>query len=805
MLLIMAQYINGQNRLSGRVVNEDGELLMSASVFLHGTEHAAATDEDGEFVLDNVPTNEYKLKVTYLGYKTHTENVYIDESFELEVVMQGTLFQVDEIEIIANALEQESPYAFTDLTREDIDVKDIGQDIPFLLEHTPSVVATSDAGAGIGYTYMRIRGTDPTGINVTINGVPLNDSESHSVFWVDLPDFSSSVDEIQIQRGVGPSTNGAGSFGGTIGLNTQKVNLNPEIKFKGTYGSFNTRKLSASISTGLINNKFVIDGRYSIIQSDGFIDRATSDLKSYYFSAAKIGDNHSLRFNVFSGTEVTYQAWNGVPEARINGTEEELLTHFFNNSNGDYNTVQDSINLFQSGRSFNAYTYENQVDDYKQDHYQLVYALQPSDRLTLNATAHYTFGRGFFETFRFDENLARDYTRIRAFADDTEASIITDANIVTRKWLSNDFLGLVFNSEYKANDDLLFTVGGAANTYIGDHFGRVIFVEGAARLNATENYYFNQSTKNDYNFYGKAEYTIGGSLNTFLDLQYRTVTYDAEGDDADNVIVNIDATYNFFNPKFGASYAIGKGIAYASYAVAQREPTRSDFVDANPNGIPESETLHDIEAGYRTNRNNFSFESNLYYQRYNNQLVVTGALNDVGAPIRTNVDDSYRLGIELSGGYQISSSLFAKANLTLSQNKIREFEQVIAPNVIPLSNTNIALSPSVVSAGQLDYNLVNGVTISWLSKYVGRQFLDNTSAVSRSLDPYWVNDLILNYNFKSDYINNLNIKLLVNNVLDTEYASNGYTYSYEFNGIITENYLYPQAGINFLLGLEAAF
>jgi iron complex outermembrane receptor protein len=798
-----------QNRLSGRVVNETGEPLISASVFLHGTDYAAVTDEDGEFVLDGIDSNEYQLRCTYIGYKSHKEYIDIDESFEIEIILEGSPFQVAEIEITAAALGEESPYAYSDLDKEQIDFKNIAQDLPYLLEHTPSMVVTSDAGAGIGYTYMRIRGTDPTGINVTINGVPLNDSESHGVFWVNLPDFANSVDEIQVQRGAGPSTNGAGAFGGSIGLNTNKINQNPSITFNGTYGSFNTKKISAELSTGLINNRFTLDGRYSLIQSDGYIDRATSDLQSYFFSAAEIGENHSLRFNLIAGQEVTYQAWNGVPQVKLFGTEEELLEHYNLNSNGDYNTVQDSINLFESGRTYNAYTYENQVDDYRQNHYQLVYALRPSDKLNLNATAHYTAGQGFFETFRFDEDIINDYPGIEVM--DIDGEMITDANLIRRKWLKNDFFGVILDSEYEASDALQFKVGGAANRYLGDHFGKVIFVEGAVNLNPLQNYYFNQSVKDDYNVYGKAEYEISSGLNTFVDLQYRVIDYDAEGLD-DSGPVDIDETYNFFNPKVGLSYQLNdQGLVYASFAVAQREPTRSDFVDAIGTGIPRSERLHDLEVGYRGQVGNVGLESNIYFMNYTDQLVLTGAVNNVGGPIRTNVDNSYRAGIELSGTYQVNARLDARANLTLSRNKIDQFDQVIfdfangVPVVTQFNDSDIAFSPNIVGGSQIDYKATDKLTVSWLSKYVGRQFLDNTSTEAKSINPFWVNDLLINYQIKTDYLNNLEAKFLVNNILDTKYESNGYTYSYDFLGVVTETYLYPQAGINFLLGLELSF
>ncbi len=813
-LLFVLSWSYEQVTLSGTVTNENNEPLIGASVFLHSTQYATITDERGIFEIKDIPPDAYRLKSTFIGYKSFTEYLELDSNTEIDIVLKGTPFELGEIEVLANRLDENMPFSYVEYGREEVEVKNLAQDLPFLVEHTPSMVVTSDAGAGVGYTGMRIRGSDATRINVTINGVPLNDSESHGVFWVNMPDFASSVSNIQIQRGVGPSTNGAAAFGGTINLNTNEINQNPYVRFNGSYGSFNTQKLGVSFGTGLMNNAFTIDGRYSIIKSDGFIDRASSDLNSFYISLAKVGENHSLRFNVFSGNEVTYQAWNGVPEAKLFGTDEELLAHYFNNSNGDYETVADSVNLFDSGRSYNAYTYENQVDDYQQDHYQLIYSLQPKENLSVNTTLHYTQGKGFFETLRRDDELA-DY----GLSDiiNMDGSPIESGNLIRRKWLDNDFYGAIVNMSYDINDKTNLLIGGAYNVYKGDHFGKVDSIENVTFTveDRQRDYYRSFSEKTDFNVYGKLSLDVTDRIGLFADAQYRTIGYDAEGTDDDLSNFLINETYNFFNPKFGLNYQIdNNSLLYLSYAKANREPVRSDFIDAKGIEIPKPESLHDFELGFRKGGNAFSLEANLYYMLYRDQLVLTGAVNNVGAPVRTNVDNSYRAGVEINVMKKFTPQLTWYPNLTLSRNKVEAFTEIIFDftdfnNIVEINNefndTDIAFSPSIISGSRLEYQLSDGFNINWLSKYVGKQFLDNTSNDARSLSAYWVNDLLLTYRPQLESIENIEFKFLLNNFLNHEFESNGYTYSYGFEGIITENYLYPQAGTNFLLGVEVQF
>jgi len=442
-LLSLSINLFGQFEISGTIRNAQGEPLVSASIFLRESPYAAVSDEEGKYSISGIEEGSYLLKASFLGYSAYEDTLLVDRNIKLDIQLSGSKYALDDIEITANSLDEGSPFSYTELEEEQINRKNLAQDLPVLLEHQASLVVTSDAGAGVGYTSMRIRGSDATRINVTVNGVPLNDSESHGVFWVNMPDFASSVNDIQIQRGVGPSTNGAAAFGATVGLNTGAINENPLISFDGSYGSFNTQRLAVAATTGLINQKFSIEGRYSVIKSDGFVDRATSDLKSYYFSASYLSDKGSLRFNTFSGSERTYQSWWGVPEARLEGDQEALLTHYNNNVGVTYLTEADSVNLFDSGRSYNYYLYDNQVDDYNQDHYQLIWNRSVSDNYHINATMHYTRGLGFFEEYRVAEEIA-DY----GFEGivDGDGDPIEQSDLVRRRWLDNHFYGLILNN-----------------------------------------------------------------------------------------------------------------------------------------------------------------------------------------------------------------------------------------------------------------------------------------------------------------------------------------------------------------------
>lgn len=805
LLLFSGFNLSAQYSLTGKVKNSHGEKLNGASIFIIGSDNLACiSDFSGRYLLENIPAGTHTMKITYLGFDDQTIEFSIAEDELIDIVMIESAFRLEDVQITANKLDADSPFAYTEQQKEDIEFKNMAQDIPYLVEHTPSMVVTSDAGAGIGYTGMRIRGSDATRINVTINGVPLNDSESHGVFWVNLPDFGSSTDKIQIQRGVGPSTNGSGAFGGSVGLNTNYINQNAFLKADLTYGSFNTNKIAMSLSTGLMNNQYILEGRYSLINSDGYIDRASSNLRSWYFSAARIREKGSLKINIFSGRELTYQAWNGVPQVKLEGTEEELLNHYLTNSNGDYNTIADSINLFDSGRNYNAYTYENEVDNYRQDHYQILQTSQLGDNVKFNATGHYTKGRGFFEQFKHQEDLGEYFP-----SDTTLNSKVSD--LVRRRWLDNHFFGAILNAEITALESLKLTVGGAGNMYLGDHFGEVISIASFREPNDTE-YYRSDATKVELNGYLKADYNLSEKISLFGDMQVRNISYETAGLDSDRSAFDIDTSYTFLNPKLGLSYQLAPAkTIYVSYARANREPVRSDFLDAIGTAVPNVESLNDIELGLRSSSTDLAYEANLFFMSYKDQLVLTGAVNDVGAPVRTNVDNSSRIGLELSATYKMTEDFTIQPNVTFSRNTIAEFTEQIADfdnggfQTTVFRNSDIALSPSVVASNRMTFNVVEGLEISLLSKFVGKQYLDNTSSDEKSLPSFLVNDLLAAYTINSDLIQQVQLKLLVNNLLDTRYSSNGYTYSYIFQGLTTENYLYPQAGINFLLSASIKF
>lgn len=791
-----------QYSISGKVVNDNGEPLIQATVFLTDTYYAAITEDDGSYIISDVEAGEYSLKVSYVGYSSYKEELIVDSDQVINVNLGDNLLQLSDIEINANRVESDAAFAHTNLSSETLAKENLGQDVPFLLRWTPSAVVTSDAGTGIGYTGIRIRGSDATRVNTTINGVPLNDSESHTVFWVDLPDFMTSVDNVQIQRGVGTSTNGAGAFGGTISLNTNKLYQNPYAHVNASAGSFNTRKISVSLGTGLLNDKYTIDGRYSIIKSDGFVDRASSDLKSWYFSAARMGDKSSLRLLAFSGHERTYQSWNGAPESKVTGSDEDLQDYYDRNAWAF--SKEDSINLFESDRSYNYYTYANQVDDYQQDHYQLHYNLAPSDKLKLKASGFYTRGFGFYEEFnRFD--AVEGYPGSIPETLDSEGNPVESLDIVRRRWLDNDYFGVVLGSEYSPSGSLKFQLGGAVSNYLGDHYGNVVSAGDLEDLNLANKYYEGRGDKLDANTYLKTNYRIG-KFDLFGDLQYRIINYEISGNDDDLTALDLKRDFKFFNPKVGITYIVNKNQnAYASLAVANKEPTRGDFIGNLDGTLPTYETLYDFEAGYRLKNDKFSFEWNNYVMLYDNQLVPTGEVNNSGALIKTNVGTSARIGAEVSLTTTITDKLYWNVNATLSSNKIKEFYEKFDTLIIQHNDTDISYSPSVIAANSFLYKPMKGLDIELSTKFVGKQYLDNTSNESRKLPAYSFSNVRVGYDWDPTFVGNVKFTAMVNNIFNAKYSSNGYTYSYYAGDIVTENLVYPQAGIHFFLGVNVEF
>lgn len=820
---LSAQYYT----LTGTIYDENEKPLEGVSLFIRESYHATITDKNGAFVLDSLDAGVNALVCTHLGYKRVVEYIDMDSDIRIDIWMENFSYDLDAIMITSNRLEDNEPFTYSNVSKEEMEPNNLGQDLPFLLQYAPSIVATSDAGAGIGYTGLRIRGSDPTRVNVSINGVPLNDSESQSVFWVNMPDFASSANDVQIQRGVGTSTSGTGAFGGTIGINTHKIRKKNYVEVNAGAGSFGTNRINAKLGSGLLNNTFFVDGRISFIKSDGFIDRAEANLRSYYISVGKLTDNSTLRLDYFSGTERTFQAWNGVPQVKFEGDSQGLSTHYGNNigalyfnesnpinlytnANTLYNShsLQDSLNLFNSpNESYNYYTFDNEVDSYQQDHYQLHWGTT-RDQFESNLTLHYTRGQGFFEQFKFDESL--DEYGLTSVQDSINQNQISNANLIRRKNLKNDYLGAILNLKFEANDNLDVHFGSAFHAYRGNHNGNIIAWDIRSRLDDIGTYYNNDGSKNDASVFVKLNYNKN-AFGAFADVQYRNVRYSVNGIDDDGVTHDFVDQLNFINPKFGLTYSINdKNQIYLSAAVGNREPDRSDYLSQPAGTFPTPERLIDYELGIRSRYEKIAGGLNFYYMDYKDQLVITGELNDVGATLRTNVPESYRAGIEAEIGWEIMSKLNLYANATLSQNKIKEFEELIidyTPDSGPVEllntfqNTDISLSPNVIGALNLTYNPIESAYVGLQSKYVGSQFLDNTSNFNRSLDAYWVNSVVAGYDIKLKALNTMKISAQINNIFNERYASNGYTYSYIFGDLITENFVYPQAGINFLMGL----
>lgn len=807
-LLWMPFCLLAQYTLSGEVRSaETGEVLTGANVRLTDLRRLTATDAQGQFSFHNLPADSYRLKISFVGYKAWEEefNLNADQHLLLKLSDDGLLS--DEVVVTATRATEQTPTTFTEVNKAELQKQNLGQDIPYLLQFTPSVVATSDAGAGIGYTGLRIRGSDATRINVTINGIPLNDSESHGVFWVNTPDMASSVDNIQIQRGVGTSTNGAAAFGATVNIQTERLNPEPYAEVQASAGSFNTQRYTAKAGTGLLNNHFAIDARLSKASSDGYIDRSFSDLKSFFLSGGYYDSKTLIKANIFSGREQTYQAWYGTPEVVVYGDTAGIKAYIERNFITDEAAID---NLLNAGRTYNYYTYDNETDNYQQDHYQLLFGRDLTDDVQINLAGHYTKGRGYYEQFRRNDKLSNYGLPNVVVGNNT----ISRTDLIRQRWLDNDFYGLTYSAAWEPAGPLKLTLGGAWNKYKGDHFGEIIWARFASNSNIRDRYYDNSATKRDFNVFLKGYYTLTPELDLFGDLQYRSIAYQFGGIDQGGATISGDYTYNFFNPKAGLTYRLDPGSRlYASYAVGQREPVRSDFIDAPTSQIPEHEVLHNWETGAEIKVNQqLLLSANYYLMNYKNQLVLTGELNDVGAPIRINVPSSYRTGLELQAVYSPIQLLKLQANAAFSRNIIRSFEDVLFDYDneqlvrTEIQNSPISFSPNVVANGIFTLLPVDNLELSLLSKYVSKQYLDNTGTESRSLGRYWVNDFRVNYTIRPGFVNELRLNLLVNNFLNTRYSSNGYTFGYiAGEQTIYENFLYPQAGINFLLGASVRF
>ncbi len=780
----------GQYNLSG-IVTGNNEPLAGASVVLKNTLYGISTYGDGNFQFKNLKKGEYTLQVSFIGYETKEIQVTVNSDKKINIELDENVVMTDEVLISATRAKNKTPMAYSNIGSEEIAEKNMGQDIPYLLQLTPSFVATSDAGAGVGYTNFRIRGTDLNRINVSVNGVPFNDAESHGTWFVDIPDLASSLENVQIQRGVGTSTNGAAAFGATINLQTNTLKSKAYGEYHTAFGTFNTFKNTVSAGTGLINGKFSVDARLSKVTSDGYIDRAHSDLKSFFVSAGYYSENTVLKANIFSGYEETYQAWNGVPS-------DMLETNRTYNSGGEYTDENGHVQY-----------YENQVDHYQQDHYQLHFTQKFSPEWNLNLSAHYTYGRGYYENYKEDESLS-DYHIPEIQVNNV---LFDTSDLINRKWLDNDFYGMTYSLNFR-NEKSDLTFGGGYNIYDGNHFGNVIWGQFLGNILPNYEWYRSTGLKKDFNSYLKYNYQVLEKLNLYADLQYRNIKYAIDGIDDDLRDITQTHNFSFFNPKFGfmVQPANNQEI-YLSFGIGNREPNRTAYVDKDPNGkTPQFETLYDLELGYNFSSSGFSFAANYYYMNYKNQLVLTGEINDVGAPIMANVDKSFRTGIELQAGIRICKNLQWNGNTTLSMNKIKDFTEYVdnwdtwGQEVFELGTTDLAFSPNITANSNFVFSPVKNLNFSLISTYVGKQYIDNTSSEDRILNPWFVNNLTADYSFKTGLFNEITIRAMVNNLLNEKYESNAWVYSYFYEG---ERYkldgYYPQAGTHFMIGLDFKF
>lgn len=704
---------------------------------------------------------------------------------------------LDEVVVTAVKAAKGTPVAYSDLSKDELARRNDGQGIPYLISQTPSVIMTSDAGTGIGYSGFRIRGTDANRINITVNGVPVNDSESHGVFWVNMPDFASSVETIQVQRGVGTSTNGAAAFGATVAMQTENASMKPYSQYALSAGSFGTVKHLFKGGTGLLYNHLVFDARYSNIRSDGFIDRASAAMSSYFLSAAWYGENTLLKFQTFGSAENTSQAWTGVPSAMLKPSDPAVKPNRTFNPCGAYE---------ENGETR---FYNNQTDNYRQEHYHLMATRRFGAFRTMNLTLHYTPGSGYYEDYKagakFSSYKLPNYTG-------PEGEEVKKTDLVRRKWLDNDFYGAIYSASYRS-EELQLTAGAAVNRYVGRHFGRVIWAKSASALPAPDyEYYRNKGEKLDYSAYLKANWLFLPCLNGYADLQYRGIDYKINGSDdkaGDNV--HISKKWAFFNPKAGLNYQAKEHNAFVSFSVANREPNRDNFTEAGRDEHPTHETLYDYEAGYGFRHKSFHAGANLYYMDYNNQLILTGKISEIGEALTSNIKDSYRMGLEINAGITVAQWLGWNGNISLSRNKIKNFTEYVDDwdnggqiNTC-IGTTDIACSPGVIANSAVSIHYKD-FSASLHSQYVGRQYMDNTSAKDRSIDPYFVNSLRVGYIFKPAFMEEIALDVTLNNLFNEAYETNGWVYSYIEGGQRRKDDGYfTQAGIHAMTRITLRF
>ena len=790
-LLSITSY--SQCKINGTIRDKlDGKTLIGANLVLEKSGKYAVSDETGRFKINNIKPSKYILKASYIGYATLRIELKLRGDTSVNIVMEPAAILGEEVNVTATRAQSKYPIAYTNISSKELQSANLGKDMPYLIQNTPSTVVTSDAGTGIGYTGINIRGTDLTRINVTINGIPQNDPESQGVWFVDLPDIASSSDNIQIQRGVGTSTNGAGAFGASINIQTTKLKPDPYGELDVSAGSYKTIKSTLSFGTGLLSNHLSVDGRFSYIHSNGYIDRAFSNLRSWYLSAGYYGQKTTLRLIAFSGTEKTYQAWGGVPY-------DSLSTNRRFNPMGLYYDQNGQIQY-----------YKNETDNYVQTHIQAIFSQKLLPHWDLNLAVYFTKGKGYYESYYQDDPFSAYGLPDVIIGGDT----ITKTNLVNRKMLDNGLWGFTFSSNFKPNDNLNLIVGGAGSLYSGNSFGKIIWAQYASTSNNEWNWYDGNGLKKDFSVYGKINYTLWSKLSLFADLQYRYVNYKLSGTIEDLRTLDQKHVFNFFNPKLGLSFSFNTHHqVYGSFAIGNREPNRDNYKDADTNRMPVPERLYDYELGYTAKYNWFTANANLFYMDYRNQLVLTGEINSVGEAIMVNVPHSYRLGIEISAGLDISKQLHFDMAVTISQNKIKDFTQYtdmydsawnfMGQQSVYLGKTNLSFSPDITCNGILTYKPVKNLSISWNARYIGKQYIDNTSSNARSLHDYFVNGLGASWAIHPRWMKEIAFNFTLNNIFSALYESNAWVYPYLLGGSYHEmNGYFPQAPVNWLFGVS---
>jgi iron complex outermembrane receptor protein len=810
---IIFQHVSAQIEITGKVINRSSEqpigdvevVLSNASAFVQKVN----TAPNGTFKFEGVERGAYFLSTEHVSYEGETKPLDLTEDVSVIFKIADKIELQEEVIVSAvRARSNETPVTLSNINKAQIDASNFGQDLPFILNQSPGVLVHSDAGAGVGYTGMRIRGVDPTRINVTINGIPLNDAESHGVYWVDLPDIASSINSIQIQRGVGTSTNGAAAFGASVNIKTDHINRRPFSKLTVGGGSFGTKRYTMAFGSGLIQGKWGIQGSLSQIQSEGFIDRASSYLSSINLSAGYYAYNSVLKFVVLKGHERTYQAWYGVPQAKFNQNEAGL--NAFIDELGIDGTYESNLRQSEHNK-YNYYTYDNEVDNYDQTHYQVLFNKRLGKAMNWQSAGHYTRGLGYYEQFQNKEN-GLDQTDF-AFYGLRPISIgdstINRANFIRRRWLDNHFYGIQTALNGNSGSGT-WNLGAALQQYEGEHYGELIWAEYASNSEIGDRYYQNDAQKLEANVFAKYLLNLNRKFAAFGDLQYRFIHYEFVGPNSIGNPTDREESFHFINPKVGLNFIINaRSRMYGAFAISNREPVRDDYVQSSSGSKPDHETLKDIELGYSMEWRKAYYKANVYFMEYVNQLVLTGKINDVGAATRENVAKSYRRGVELEAGWNIFRKVEIAGNLSVSVNKIKSYTEYLDDWVngnqvmIPHVQTNLAFSPGHIAFVSVSNEWVKNFTTTLVWKSVGAQYLDNTQSDDRKLEGYNLINFVTSYPFKLK-ASSWEVGVQINNLFNIDYAPNGYTFGAQIGEERKSyNYVYPQAGRHFMFKLSA--